>query len=107
MISHGCSAFSESTSAILRRCVSECAGARRAHLEQAIFADELFAIIVAKYGNASRCQWKALLTALVPEIQALINAIARRDVSRISVCVLVLQLPRAQYRFPRKKPEDS
>jgi len=44
------------------------------HLEQAIFADELSPPSLAKVHKLAGAQWKALLTALVPEIQALIEA---------------------------------
>jgi len=44
------------------------------HLEQAIFADELSRPSLAKVRKLAGAQWKALLTALVPEIQALIEA---------------------------------
>lgn len=44
------------------------------HLEQAIFADELSQASLLQVRKLVRTQWKALLAALVPEVQALIEA---------------------------------
>jgi hypothetical protein len=43
------------------------------HPEQAIFADELSEVSLAKVRKRVRAEWKALLAALVPEIQELIE----------------------------------
>ena len=44
------------------------------HLEQAIFADELSQASLLQVRKLVRAQWKTLLAALVPEVQALIEA---------------------------------
>ena len=44
------------------------------HLEQAIFADELSAASLAAFRQLMQAQWKALLAASVPALQALIDA---------------------------------
>ena len=44
------------------------------HLEQAIFADELSAASLAAFRQLMQAQWKALLAATVPALQALIDA---------------------------------
>ena len=44
------------------------------HLEQAIFADELSTESIAQIQRLMQAQWKSLLSAMVPEIEALIDA---------------------------------
>jgi len=44
------------------------------HVEQALFADELSAHSMAEVRTLVRAQWKALLAALVPKVEALIEA---------------------------------
>jgi uncharacterized protein DUF6502 len=44
------------------------------HIEQAIFAEELSTESLTKVRTLVRAQWKAMLAALVPEFQALIDA---------------------------------
>lgn len=44
------------------------------HLEQAIFADDLSEESVAKMDKRVRAEWKALLSSLVPEVEAMIKA---------------------------------
>jgi len=58
----------------LAAAVSNVLGQGPAHLEQAIFADELSVESTAKVRKLVSAQWKALLTALVPELEALIEA---------------------------------
>ncbi|MEO5881927.1 MAG: DUF6502 family protein [Caldimonas sp.] len=45
-----------------------------AHVEQAVFADELSAESIAAFGEIARAQWQALLAAAVPRLQALVDA---------------------------------
>ncbi|HUL67668.1 MAG TPA: DUF6502 family protein [Burkholderiaceae bacterium] len=58
----------------LAAAVSNVLGKSEPHLEQAIFADELSLPSLAKVRKLVVAQWKVLLTALVPEIQALIES---------------------------------
>jgi hypothetical protein len=58
----------------LAAAVSNVLAQGRPHLEQAIFADELSETSLAKVHKLVGAQWKALLTALVPAVQALIEA---------------------------------
>lgn len=46
----------------------------RAHMEQAIFADELSPQSVAAARKLVSAQWRALLAAVVPDLQALVDA---------------------------------
>jgi hypothetical protein len=45
-----------------------------AHVEQAVFADELSSESVAAFDEIARAQWQALLAATVPKLQALVDA---------------------------------
>ncbi len=58
----------------LAAAVSNVRGDDAPHLEQAIFADELSAQSIVKVDKRIRAEWKALLAALVPQIQDLIDA---------------------------------
>jgi hypothetical protein len=77
------------------------------HLEQAIFADELSQRSLAKVRKLVGAQWKALLTALVPEIQALIEAdlkAGRVVDQRLRVGLYSFQAPMSS---PAKESKDS
>lgn len=50
---------------------------RPAHFEQAIFADELSVESLAKVRTLVAVQWKSMLTGLVPQLEALIEADAK------------------------------
>lgn len=45
-----------------------------AHVEQAVFADELSEESLAAFRDIARTQWQALLAATVPALQAMVNA---------------------------------
>jgi len=77
------------------------------HLEQAIFADELSRPSLAKVSKLAGAQWKALLTALVPEIQALIEAdrkAGRVADRRLRVGLYSFHAPMSS---PAKEPKDA
>jgi hypothetical protein len=58
----------------LRAAVDNVLGDDRTHFEQAVFADGLSAESLASVRPAVRSQWQALLTALVPALEARIEA---------------------------------
>ncbi|HTT13221.1 MAG TPA: DUF6502 family protein [Burkholderiaceae bacterium] len=77
------------------------------HLEQAIFADELSEPSLAKVHRLVGDQWKALLTALVPAIQALIEAdrkAGRAAHQRLRVGLYSYHAPMGR---PEKKGKES
>jgi hypothetical protein len=58
----------------LRAAVANVLSDKPAHLEQAVFADELSAASLDKFKRLMRTQWKALLDATVPALQQLLDA---------------------------------
>jgi hypothetical protein len=44
------------------------------HVEQAVFADELSEASLAAFREIAKAQWQALLSAVVPALQALVDA---------------------------------
>ena len=58
----------------LRASVANVLAETPAHVEQAVFADELSAESIAAFDAIARAQWQALLEATVPKLQALIDA---------------------------------
>lgn len=77
------------------------------HLEQAIFADELSPASAAAVRALVATQWKELLTALVPRIQALVDADAQSTGpadQRVRVGLYSYQAPMDR---PPHDPEDS
>lgn len=61
----------------LAAAVANVLAAEPPHLEQAVFADELSSESLSKVRKLVSAQWKTLLAALVPELQALIAADAK------------------------------
>ncbi len=58
----------------LRAAVANVLGDAPAHLEQAVFADEISEASLEAFHQLMRAQWKALLEAAVPALQRLIDA---------------------------------
>ncbi len=58
----------------LRAAVANILSGAPAHLEQAVFADELSQVSMDAFQQLMRSQWKALLEAAVPALQRLIDA---------------------------------
>ena len=58
----------------LRASVANVLAETPAHVEQAVFADELSAESVAEFDAIARAEWQRLLAATVPKLQALIDA---------------------------------
>ncbi len=63
----------------LRGAVENVLGDGRSHFEQAIFADGLSAASMARVRELITAQWKVLLDALVPALEALVAADAARQ----------------------------
>ncbi len=66
----------------LRASVANVLAETPAHLEQAVFADELSAESIAAFREIAKTQWQALLAATVPKLQALVDADAKADRAR-------------------------
>ena len=66
----------------LRAAVANVLSTQPPHLEQAIFADELSHESLAAFRQLMRAQWKALLAAMVPALQQLIDADQAADRTR-------------------------
>jgi len=58
----------------LAACVANVLGDERRHFEQAVFADELSDASVASAKKLVQAQWRALMAALVPELEDLVQA---------------------------------
>jgi hypothetical protein len=58
----------------LAACVANVIGDERRHFEQAVFADELSDASVAAAKKLVQAQWRALMAALVPELEDLVQA---------------------------------
>jgi hypothetical protein len=96
----------------LRAAVANVLSDPPAHLEQAVFADELSAESVDAFRHLMRNQWKSLLEAAVPAINQLIDddrAAGRRQNQRVRVGLYTYDesMPTAQARTDVAPPPPS
>jgi hypothetical protein len=66
----------------LRAAVANVLSQTPPHVEQAVFADELSEHSLVAFRELAKAQWKALLAATVPALQALVDADAASDRTR-------------------------
>ena len=95
----------------LRAAVGNLLSDSPAHLEQAVFADELSQVSLEAFAQLMRKQWKALLEATVPALQGMIDidrAAGRRADQRVRVGLYTYhEAMAAPPAWPAVSPPDS
>ena len=95
----------------LRAAVGNLLSDSPAHLEQAVFADELSQVSLEAFEQLMRKQWKALLEATVPALQGMIDidrAAGRRADQRVRVGLYTYhEAMAAPPAWPAVSPPDS